>query len=61
MSRVTDYIKETRSEFRHVSWPSRKQTIAYTGIVVLVAAVVALYLFAWDTLFISVLQHIINR
>jgi len=60
-NRVTTYIKETRAEFRHVAWPGRKQTIAYTGIVVLVAAVVSVYLFLWDTIFIGILQHVITR
>lgn len=61
MSKVTEYVKDTRAEFRHVVWPSRKQTAVYTGIVVLVAVVVALYLFLWDTLFIALLQQVINK
>ena len=27
MSKVTDYIKETRAEFTHVNWPTRTQAV----------------------------------
>ena len=57
--RVTSYFKEVRSEMRHVSWPSRKQTAVYTAVVVGVSLAVAVYLGALDYIFTAVIQTII--
>ncbi|MEX0931693.1 MAG: preprotein translocase subunit SecE [Candidatus Paceibacterota bacterium] len=46
-----EYISETRGEMKHVSWPTRKQTIMYTTLVILISAIVAMYLGALDFLF----------
>lgn len=45
------YIKETIAEMRHVSWPSKGQATAYTVLVFVIAALVALLLGAFDELF----------
>ncbi len=43
---LTNYLKETKSELKHVAWPSRQQTINFTlvviGVSVLVAAILGL-------------------
>ena len=31
------YLKDTRSELRHVAWPTRMQTIMYTIIVIVLS------------------------
>ena len=54
-----NYFKEVRAEMRHVSWPSREQTIIYTIVVVAVSLVTALYLGALDYIFGIVIRHII--
>lgn len=56
---VTSYFKEVRSEMRHVSWPSRKQTAVYTAVVIGVSIAVAVYLGALDYIFTVVIQKII--
>ncbi|MDO8686594.1 MAG: preprotein translocase subunit SecE, partial [Candidatus Berkelbacteria bacterium] len=33
MSKLTEYLKETKTELKHVIWPSRSQTFYYTLIV----------------------------
>lgn len=48
---ITSYIKETRAEFKHVNWPTRKQAIAYTVAVILISLIVAYFLGAFDRLF----------
>ena len=48
---ITSYIKETRAEFKHVTWPTRKQAIAYTVAVVIISLVVAYLLGAFDKIF----------
>ncbi len=48
---ITSYIKETRAEFKHVTWPTRRQAIAYSAAVIIISLVVAYLLGAFDKLF----------
>ena len=48
---LTNYLKETRAEFKHVNWPTRKQAIAYTIAVLIISVAVAYFLGAFDSLF----------
>ncbi len=48
---IIDYIKETRVELKHVSWPTRKQSIAFTAIIIGVSIFVAIYLGFFDYIF----------
>lgn len=54
-----DYFKEVRGEMKHVSWPSRRQTIIYTLVVIGVSLATAVYLGVWDYLFSLLLKIII--
>ena len=51
MSKIGNYLKETRAELRHVNWPTRRQTVAFTVLVICVSLVTAFYLGAFDYLF----------
>ncbi|MFA6459494.1 MAG: preprotein translocase subunit SecE [Candidatus Paceibacterota bacterium] len=35
--KITEYVKDTRAEMAHVNWPTRKQTIRFTVLVVVVS------------------------
>jgi preprotein translocase subunit SecE len=61
MSAVTDYIKETRAEMKHVSWPTRKQAIQYTVTVVGFSVITALMLFAFDQLYLFLIKTFIIK
>jgi len=54
-----NYIKETKAELRHVSWPTRTQSIAYTVIVALVSLAVAVYLGVFDFIFTELLTKFV--
>ena len=54
--KVADYIKETRAEMKHVNWPTRKQSVAFTLIVVGISVSVAIFLGIFDYLFSLGLQ-----
>lgn len=56
---MLNYFKDVRAELKHVSWPTRTQTVLYTLVVVLVSAGVAVYLGLWDYLFSLILKKII--
>jgi len=56
---IKQYINETRAEMRHVTWPTRKQAITYSLIVIVVSIALALYLAFFDSLFTSGIKLLI--
>lgn len=60
MSKVTEYLKETRTELKHVIWPNRRQTLYYTLIVIILSVVVAYYLGIFDFIFSKGLERIVS-
>jgi preprotein translocase subunit SecE len=56
---IGDYIRETKGELRHISWPTRKQSINFTALVVGVSLFVAILLGIFDTTFDLGLREII--
>lgn len=59
MNKAVSFIKESYEELRKVSWPSRKQTINYTLVVVGVSIAVAVFLGALDMIFSSIVEKTI--
>jgi preprotein translocase subunit SecE len=51
MSNFIDYLKETKDEVSHVSWPTHKQAITYTALVIGISVVVAVLLAVFDYVF----------
>jgi preprotein translocase subunit SecE len=60
MSKLTEYIRDTRGELKHVSWPTRRQAIAFTVIVIAISLGVSLYLGFFDALFSEGLKLIVS-
>ncbi|MFA5791695.1 MAG: preprotein translocase subunit SecE [Candidatus Paceibacterota bacterium] len=59
MSKITEYFKETKTELKHVIWPSKKQTTYFTLIVIILSVVISYYLGIFDFIFSQILQKII--
>jgi preprotein translocase subunit SecE len=59
MSKVTEYIKETKVELKNVVWPTRAQTILYTIIVIILSVVIAYLLGFFDFLFSLGLERLL--
>lgn len=57
MSRVVNYLKDTRAELKHVSWPTRRQAVSFTIVVVVISVVTALYLGFFDFIFTTLLER----
>ena len=53
---LADYIAETKVEMKHVTWPTRKQAIAFTVIVIILSVAVAFFLGFFDYIFLAVLK-----
>lgn len=60
MSRFIDYLKDTKEEVGRVSWPTQRQAVVYTALVVGISIVVAIYLAAFDFVFSYALDWFIK-
>ncbi|MBP6060719.1 MAG: preprotein translocase subunit SecE [Candidatus Pacebacteria bacterium] len=60
MSQIGEYLKDTKSELKHVIWPSRNQVFLYTFIVIISSVLVAFYLGFFDFLFSKGLEKLIS-
>ncbi len=58
MSLIT-YLKETKAELKFVKWPSQRQTMIYTALVIFISIITALYLGLFDFAFTSGMNKII--
>ncbi len=56
---IISYIKEVKAETKNVKWPTKKQVINYTLIVIIVSILLAMYIGGLDALFAKVLGKII--
>lgn len=61
MPNIFGFINEVKEELLKVAWPSREQTIRYTVLVILVAAVVGLFLGGLDYVLTSITTYIIGN
>ncbi len=48
MNKLINYIKDTRGELKHVSWPTKKQSVWFTVIVIIVSLLTAAFLGFFD-------------
>ena len=55
-SSIVNFIREGFKELRKVRWPSRKELVSYSTIVVLTVTFVAIYFFVVDLGISSLLQ-----
>ena len=60
-ARVGKSFKATKSELKNVVWPTRKQLINNTGIVIAALIIVGLIIFGLDSLFISLSNWLILK
>ncbi len=59
MSIIT-YIKEVKAETKNIKWPTKKQVVSYTGIVIVLSLVLAAYVGALDAAFAKLLSVVLN-
>ena len=57
--KITEYIKETQAEMKHVSWPTRKQAISYALMVIGVSVATAFFLAFFDFIFSKLLTLLV--
>ncbi len=59
-NKLTEYLKDTQTELKHVNWPSRTQVFYYTLIVIVSSVLVAYYLGFFDSIFSKGLEKILS-
>ena len=57
--KIIDYIRDTKGEMKHVSWPTKRQSIAFTTLVIIISILTAYYLGFFDLIFNKLLEVII--
>lgn len=60
LSRVSRWWREMKSELKKVQWPSRKQTLNNTLVVILCVIVVGIFIWAFDWLAKSVIDALLS-
>jgi len=61
MNKVIQFFREAKVELMKVNWPTKKQTMNYTGLVVAVSIAVALFLGGLDYSFSYILKTFIIK
>jgi len=57
--KIVSFLKEVKLEMKKVNWPSRKETIKYTLIIIAVSIAVAAFLGGLDYIFTTMLNKFI--
>lgn len=55
-SRVKKFFREVKAEMRKVSWPNKKELIAYTGVVFISVVLIAALIGLIDGIFARLLE-----
>jgi preprotein translocase subunit SecE len=57
---LAKFLRDVRSELRKVVWPTRKQTINYTVVVLVAVALVTVLLSVTDTVFNVIIRRLLG-
>jgi preprotein translocase SecE subunit len=58
---LSQYLKDTQGELKHVSWPPKQTTINFTVAVIIISVATALFLGLFDSLFTKGLAFLLQR
>ena len=57
---IGEYFKGVKIGMKKVVWPTKKETVSYTAVVILTCAIFALGFWLIDTGVLAALKHILN-
>ncbi len=60
VKRMQKFFGETRRELKKVNWPTRRELMFMTGIVLIIILIIGAFFWVLDTVFTSILQLIIG-
>ena len=55
------FLSEVRNELKRVTWPSQKEVYATTVVVIATSVFFGLYLFALDSILLTVFQWVLRK
>ncbi len=61
MDNLMKYFSDTAAELKQVTWPTQKQAMLYTALVIGISIIVSLFVGAFDYVFSQGISLIINR
>jgi len=60
MQKITAFMESVKVELGKVTWPTRKETIATTGVVVTIVFLISIYLGACDVVLSKLMRVILG-
>ncbi len=60
MNKAVQFVSQAKAELKKVTWPTRKQTLASTGVVMVIVAIMALYLGIIDFILAKLVKVILG-
>jgi preprotein translocase subunit SecE len=60
VDKVMQFLREVRVELRKVTWPSRKQTIGSTAVVIVLVVIIAIFLGAVDVMLSNLVRMVLH-
>jgi preprotein translocase subunit SecE len=60
MSRFGNYLRDTKAELQHVSWPTQRQALVYTALVIIISGLTAVFVGVFDKVFTKALDVLIH-
>ncbi|MBI2099717.1 MAG: preprotein translocase subunit SecE [Candidatus Vogelbacteria bacterium] len=57
---LATYLQETKTELKQVKWPSRRQVLVYTAVVIVFSLAVAFILSFFDVIFNFLLKLVLR-
>jgi preprotein translocase subunit SecE len=61
MDNLIKYFRDTAGELKQVSWPTQKQAMLYTGLVIGISVLVSMFVGAFDFLFSELIKIVVNN
>lgn len=58
MEKIKKFIQDVQKEMKKVSWPSQKELVDYTIVVVVFAIILAVFIFGIDRVYSTILEAI---
>jgi len=59
--KLTNLFKDVGAEIRKITWPTRRETIKYTLIVIGISVIVAMFLGGFDFIFVRLMERFIFK
>ena len=60
VQKVTQFLKEAKAELKKVTWPTPKQTMASTAVVIILVFILSIFLGIIDFALAKIVKHILG-